>query len=349
MAVLVAGGAALAAASPDDGDDAAAATVADTSLATVTRQTLTAQTRLDGTLGHAGTYDVVNHARGTVTGLPEAGTVVTRGQALYQVDGTPVVLLHGALPVYRSLAVGDEGADVQQLNANLVALGHADGLDGDEFTSATANALEELQEVLGMEETGRLELGDAVFLPADDARISAVAATLGAPAPQGATVLQATSTVRVVRVDLETSRQSDVHVGDPVTVTLPDGRTTPGKVSAIATVAIAPPAASAPGGGAEEDPTIEVEVTLDDPAAAGSLDQAPVHVTITTDTVEDALVVPVVALVSPAGGGYAVEVVKADGHDLVTVELGLFDDASGLVQITGSGLAEGQRVVVPRA
>jgi hypothetical protein len=31
----------------------------------------------------------------------------------------------------------------------------------------------------------------------------------------------------------------------------------------------------------------------------------------------------------------------------VAVGLGLFDDARGLVQVTGAGLAAGQRVVVP--
>ena len=35
-------------------------------------------------------------------------------------------------------------------------------------------------------------------------------------------------------------------------------------------------------------------------------------------------------------------------HRLVPVTLGLFDDADGLVQVTGTGLAAGQRVVVPK-
>ena len=57
---------------------------------------------------------------------------------------------------------------------------------------------------------------------------------------------------------------------------------------------------------------------------------------------------PVDALLAQAGGGYAVEVVGADGiHRLVPVTLGLFDDADGLVQVTGTGLAAGQQVVVP--
>jgi hypothetical protein len=41
------------------------------------------------------------------------------------------------------------------------------------------------------------------------------------------------------------------------------------------------------------------------------------------------------------------EVTSGGRHRLVPVTLGLFDDAAGLVQVSGSGLAAGQRVVVP--
>ena len=86
-----------------------------------------------------------------------------------------------------------------------------------------------------------------------------------------------------------------------------------------------------------------------DPAATGTWDQASVNVTITTGTVTNALVVPVAALRAQPSGGYAVEVVGADGiHHLVAVSLGLFDDADGLVQVTGTSLAAGQQVVVPK-
>lgn len=58
--------------------------------------------------------------------------------------------------------------------------------------------------------------------------------------------------------------------------------------------------------------------------------------------------VPVTALLAQAGGGYAVEVVDAGGvRRLVPVSLGLFDDAEGLVQVRGSGLRAGQKIVVP--
>jgi hypothetical protein len=59
-------------------------------------------------------------------------------------------------------------------------------------------------------------------------------------------------------------------------------------------------------------------------------------------------VVPVNALLALAKGGYALEGIGVGGaHELVAVNLGLFDDQDGLVQVTGSGLTAGQRVVVP--
>ena len=41
------------------------------------------------------------------------------------------------------------------------------------------------------------------------------------------------------------------------------------------------------------------------------------------------------------------DVTPSGTHHLVSVQLGMFDDDAGLVQVTGSGLAAGQRVVVP--
>jgi len=57
----------------------------------------------------------------------------------------------------------------------------------------------------------------------------------------------------------------------------------------------------------------------------------------------------VTALLARSDGGYAVEVAGAGPgatNRLVPVSLGLFDDADGLVAVTGSGLAAGQAVVV---
>jgi multidrug efflux pump subunit AcrA (membrane-fusion protein) len=57
-------------------------------------------------------------------------------------------------------------------------------------------------------------------------------------------------------------------------------------------------------------------------------------------------VVPVTALVARSGGRYVVEVAgQGSSRRWVPVTPGIFDDASGLVQVTGA-LTPGQRVVV---
>ena len=315
----------------------------------VTRQDLSSQTQVSATLGYAGSYSVVNQVQGTVTSLPSVGRVVSQGQVLYGVSGAPVVLLYGMTPAYRALSEGLTGADVEELNADLVALGYVSSAElsptSDEFTWWTEVGVEKLQAELGVTENGTLSLGQAVVLPTA-ARITSVLGTLGAPASPGQSLLSATSLTRQVSVALGADQQSEVAVGDEVTITLPNNKTTPGVVSSVSTVATS--SSSGNSGSGSSSPTITVRVDPTEPAATGDWDQAPVDVTIVTGSVTNALVVPVDALLAQSGGGYAVEVVDSDGiHRLEDVSLGLFDDADGLVQVTDSGLVAGQRIVVP--
>jgi hypothetical protein len=63
--------------------------------------------------------------------------------------------------------------------------------------------------------------------------------------------------------------------------------------------------------------------------------------------VDNALSVPVTALVGKSGGGFAVEVLRGGGRrELVAVKLGLFDTGGGRVQVEG-GVRAGDSVVVP--
>jgi multidrug efflux pump subunit AcrA (membrane-fusion protein) len=173
-----------------------------------------------------------------------------------------------------------------------------------------------------------------VFEPAA-LRVATVTGSLGGPA--SGPVLTATSDQHVVTIALDASQQSQVKAGDKVSITLPDGASTPGMVSSVGTVA----------SGTGSSATIPVTVALTHPQAAGSLDQAPVTVNITTATVSDALVVPVGALLAQASGGYAVEVTgTGNTRHLVPVTTGIIDAANGLVQVSGA-LTSGQRVVVP--
>jgi peptidoglycan hydrolase-like protein with peptidoglycan-binding domain len=316
-----------------------------TSLASVTRRSLASTTNVNGTLGYAGSFDVVNQASGTLSALPAVGDVIEQGDVLYRVDGSPVVLLEGSTPAYRVLVPGMTGPDVRQLNADLVDLGYATEAEldptSDRFDWQTSHALQKLQAHVGLEPTGILPLGQAVFLPSG-VRVTELSATLGSAAEAGTSILSATSTARRVHIDLDAAQQSQIKEGDKATITMPDGQITPGVVSKVGSVATTPS-----GDSQDQTPTIPVVVTPTHPAQTGQLDQAPVLVSITTNSVKHALVVPVDALIALSGGGYAVEVDNGGSRHLVPVTLGMFDDAEGLVQVSGSGLKEGQRVVVP--
>jgi hypothetical protein len=350
-----------------------------TSTFTVRRGPLTEQTQEDATLGSAGSYTVVvpgsssgggsslgDSGEQTFTALPQTGQIIRQEQVLYETNESPVVLLYGSVPAYRGLSEGMTGGDVRELNADLVKLGYAAAAvlgrasGWNYFSSETAYALELLQSHLGLTETGSLPLGQAVFLPsAIQVTGLGTGALSGGPAAAGSTVLTGSSLTPVVTIDLDASLQTEVAVGNKVSITLPDGSVTPGVISQIATVASSsPPANSAPGNGngnggnngngnsGSGPATITVLVSLTDPKAAGTLNQAPVEVTITTGSVSNVLIVPVDALLAQPAGGYAVEVTGPGGHHLVTVTPGLFDDAAGTVQVTGN-LTPGQHVVVP--
>jgi len=317
----------------------------------VTRRDLSATMPVTGALGYAGSWTVRGQGGGTLTWLPRAGKVIRQGQVLYKVDnGSPVVLLYGPVPAWRALNEGLTGADVSQLNHDLVKLGDASRseiapLGWDYFSWETRVAVAKLQSELGIAiPPGWLGLGQVVFEPGA-LRVKTVTASLGSPA--SGPVLRATSDRHVVTIALDASEQSYVKAGDKVTVTLPDGKTIAGVVSGIGTVVTS--ASSPPGySSSSSSATIPVYVRLTHLKAAGSLDQAPVTVNITTDTAKNVLAVPVTALLAQAGG-YAVEVVgPGNTRRLVPVRVGpVFDDASGLVQVSGTRLAAGQHVVVP--
>jgi hypothetical protein len=315
--------------------------------AVVARENITATTPVNATLGYAGSYPVTGRGGGTLTWLPSAGQVISQGQALYRVDnGSPVVLLYGGVPDWRTLDEGVTGQDVTQLNHDLVALGDANGagisaLGWDYFSSATTAGVQKLQSALGISApSGSLSLGQVVFEP-EALRVGQVTGSLGGPA--SGPVLAATSDRHAVTIPLNAAMQSQVAAGDTVTVTLPDGSSTPGTVSSVGEVA----------SGTGSSATIPVTVTLTDPGAAGTLDQAPVTVNITTASANNVLVVPVGALLAQvkgdgeAGGGYDVEVAgPGNTRRYVPVTTGIFDDAYGLVQVTGA-LTPGEQVVVP--
>jgi hypothetical protein len=323
----------------------AAGTAYRTSTATVKRETLTSQSSLSGTLADSGAYTIVNQATGTITTMPEVGKTVRQGGVLYQVSGNPVVLLYGNVPDYRDMSAGLTGADVREFNKALIALGYttradvlAAGLGMGYFSAATTTAWEDYQTALGVTvPSATVTLGQVVFLPTA-AKISTweTGITPGTSAAPGTALMTATSPVPQVTINLDPSLETEIKAGDKVEIDLPEGGVTTGVVTQVSKVA------STNDSGVT---TVPVYVSLDHPKAAKDLSSAPVTVKVTTGSVANALVVPVAALMARPGG-YAVEVTGPGGHHLVKVEVGLFDDADGMVQVTGN-LTPGQHVVVP--
>jgi hypothetical protein len=159
-------------------------------------------------------------------------------------------------------------------------------------------------------------------------RMGEAKAAVGDQAGLGKPLGELSSEERVVTVDIDASRQGLAHVGDGVTVDLPSGRTVDGRISDVGKVATK----------SEDGSTITVTISIK--SRAGNLDQAPVDVGFAVERRQDALAVPVKALLARQGGGYAVEVV---GRGMVRVEPGLYAD--DMVEVQGDGLKAGDKVV----
>ncbi len=320
----------------------------------------------------------------TYTWLPRVGQVIRQGQRAYAVSGEPVPLLYGSIPAYRAFYVGmPDGRDVGELTLDLIALGYGNGLaQSDQYSEATAAAVERWQKARGLPLTGQILLGGVVFEPGP-IRVTSVTPSVGASiagggggaggsgggSAGGGTVLTATGTTPVVTVDLGVSQEYLVKPGDAVSVVMPDGTTTVGgHVGTVGTVATCPggsgtgtgggssgigsagqsPCSSAGSNGSagsNSSPTVTVTITLDATPPGASLDQAPVNVNITTQTVSNVLAVPVNSLLALQGGGFGVDVVTGSGAvRLVGVTTGLYSNT--MVQVSGPGITAGTRVEV---
>ena len=307
---------------------------------TVERRTLRDTRTADGSLGYGTPRTATSRLRGTLTAVAETGATVSRGKPLYRVDDEPVILMYGTVPAYRDLEAGLEGPDVAQLEKNLRALGYTGFTVDDTYTASTASAVEQWQDDLGLEVTGRVELGRVHFAPGA-IRVEAHQAAVGDPTAPGRPVLTSTGTAQQVTVELETADQRLAVPGATVDVTLPDDSIAPGRITDVTTV-LAP--AAEPDG--EATTTVEVVVALTDQKAAEQYVLAAVDVTFTAAERKDVLTVPIGALLALREGGYGVEVVDGTASRYVPVRTGLFSE--GRVEISGSGIRPGTVVGVPK-
>ncbi|WCB95069.1 hypothetical protein DSM104299_03811 [Baekduia alba] len=320
----------------DDGTSPVANDHVPLGTAVVQQRDLVEREDVNGTLGYGDATAVAAPASGTLTRLRGEGTTVRRGQSLMSIDAQATAwVLYGRRPMYRDLGPGvADGRDVRQLERNLKALGYDPGTVDADWTSATTAAVEDFQDDRDLDETGTLKAADVVVSDGP-ARVGEHKAGVGDAVRPGGPVTALTATTPAVSARVDAGQAGNVHDGDEVVVTLPDGRTVNGRVTAVGRVAQA--------GQDGADATVALKVRLTT-RRRGALDGAPVTVSLETDRTKDALSVPVTALVATAPGVYGVEL--AGTGRVVPVTLGA--TADGWAEVSGGGLTPGTRVVVPR-
>ena len=302
--------------------------------------TLSGSTQVTGVLSYAEPRTLEAHTGGTLTWLPDPGTTVDFGEALWHVDATPTSLLRGDTPAYRDLREGvTPGADVFALERALAGLGHFPGEPDDVFDWWTTVAILSWQAATGEAETGEIVLGDIVFADAP-LRIGEAAVTVGQQLAPGSPVVDVTTATQEVRVQLKLAQQQLAEIGGEVTIDLPGGVTLTGSVTAIGVPT------ETQGASGDAETVIPVTITLAGGSDTAGLQQASVTVGFPSDSHEDVLSVPVDALIAIDAQTFGVELVHADGStERVPVDTGVF--VSGRVEISGPELAAGMDVAVP--
>ncbi|MFF3949561.1 hypothetical protein ACFYYN_32790 [Streptomyces sp. NPDC001902] len=313
----------------------------------VVKTDLSTDRTLPGTLGYGPLRTLKGNGTGVITKLPPPGATTARGKPLYWVDDRPVTVFFGDTPFFRALdEPGLHGHDVTVLADNLRALGYDIGYTADpgpsrlttggsEFTPALSAALRRWQHDTGQTATGTLKPGQALVLPGR-ARVNTVTAALGDPV--AGELLTYTTTAKSVAVSVDATEVGALRTGQSVTITLPDSREVPGRITTVAR--------AVQGGSGEEQtvqtgaPTVAVTITPQRATDVKDLDSASVQVRFTATDRKGVLAVPVTALLALSEGGYALQ--RPDSS-LVAVETGVFAD--GLVEVRGTGVGEGMTVV----
>lgn len=272
-----------------------------------------------------------------VTGLgPKVGAQVDEGDLLYEIAGTPTVMLRGRFPMYRNLAVGDSGPDVDQLKASLRRLGLQPGAAGDTFDRPTADAFAGLLARHGYDvaDGAPVRRGQVVFVEFAPGTYASSSFRVGSVL-DGTSEFTVEGGALVGRGFLPVADADILSPGDRVSVT--DDST---GQTASATVTSLGETSSSPATGA---PVRRVRVRLpsDFHASTGEV-RVSVDVARTDQPV---LSVPITAIRSLADGTAAVVVQRGGEQERVVVRPGV--EADGWVAVEGAGqLAAGDLVVV---
>ena len=315
--------------------------------AQIQRGTLTASEDRDGTITYADSSVLRADAAGRVTWLPKPGRVIERGRSLARIDERPMIAMYGPIPAYRAMVIGSTGRDVEQLEANLTALGYTGFTVDETFTTATAAAVASWQSDVGVPATGSVPMGSIAFLPGP-VQVGALAASVGDPVTPNTALYPISSEGRVVQVVLDEDDRDLAIVNAPVRIDAGAAGTADGQVASVQAVASTETSGQ---GGSATSTTYLVTVDID-PGSDGSpeaeaaeavqaqAEGSPVLVSFAGRQAENVLSAPIKALLALAEGGYGLEVLGPDGTwAIVAVQTGLF--ANGVVEVEADGLTEG--------
>ncbi|MDR1511875.1 MAG: hypothetical protein LBS56_00105 [Propionibacteriaceae bacterium] len=109
----------------------------------VERGSLAAGFKIPGTLGYGEASDLSSAQEAVVTKLPEAGQMISTGQVIMEIEGSPVFLLQGDLPLWRDIGAGVTGKDVANLRDALAKIG-LDAGSGQAYDAALSQAIAQL-------------------------------------------------------------------------------------------------------------------------------------------------------------------------------------------------------------
>ena len=317
---------------------------------TITKGDLQGHTSVTGTLRYSDSRKFKSGFEGVLIQVPASGAVLTQGDVLYRTGNETAYLMRGNLPAWRSFEAGmEDGEDIRQLETALRDLGYFDYEPDDHFSWATTSAIMKWQKDLDMPRTGTIPLGRIVFTPGD-LRVGTVTARVGDRVAADTELFDVTSTTQVVDANIKLSDQKLAVVGTAVTIKLPDAKTTAGKITSVGTPtekSSGSGSGTGSGSGESKERVIPITVTLTDASATANFQEVSVTVDLPSEKRTGVLSVPVGALLALSADQYGVEIVEAGGTTRkVPVTIGLF--AGGRVEVSGEGISEGQRVVVPQ-
>jgi len=158
----------------------------------VLQKDLTTYTETTATLGFTTSATISSPVAGTVTSLANVGDVIDAGSLVATIDANPVIALVGDVPGYRDLSTSSSaGADVRQLETNLVLLGfdpnskvHIDEV----YDTATAAAVTLWEDSIGLAGDGKAAQKEITYIPGR-ILVDTVSASVGGAAESGSALL----------------------------------------------------------------------------------------------------------------------------------------------------------------